>query len=147
MSFYALKDHMDEKAWKDFEGVEPPATHFDGPTQAEIEEAARAAVLKTAAAPSPVRGRAICEEALRTINVERQDQYGNPEDTFKQIGHLWTAYLSRGGHMTMITPPMVADMMCLLKIARENGGRGKRDNAVDLIGYAALGARMRGYDV
>jgi hypothetical protein len=142
MSFYALKDHMDEKAWKDFEGVEPPATHFDGPTQAEIDEAARAAVLKTAAAPSPVRGRCICEEALRTINGERQDQYGAPEDAFKQIAALWEAYLG-----TRITSPMVADMMCLLKIARENGGRGKRDNAVDLIGYAALGARMRGYDV
>jgi hypothetical protein len=36
--------------------------------------------------------------------------------------------------------------MCLLKIARERGGKGKRDNLVDLIGYAALAARMRGYD-
>lgn len=92
------------------------------------------------------RGRAICEEALSTINGERQDQYGNPEDTFGQIAHLWTAYLSGAGHVTMITPPMVADMMCLLKIAREKGGKGKRDNMLDLIGYAALGACMRGYD-
>ena len=87
------------------------------------------------------RGRAICEEAIRTINGERQDAYGNPEDTFKQIAALWEAYLG-----TKVTPPMVADMMCLLKIAREAGGKGKRDNMVDLIGYAALAANMRGYD-
>ena len=87
------------------------------------------------------RGRAICEEALSTINGARQDQYGNPEDTFTQIAALWEAYLG-----TKVTPPMVADMMCLLKIAREKGGQGKKDNMVDLIGYAALGASMRGYD-
>ena len=34
----------------------------------------------------------------------------------------------------------------LLKMAREKGGKGKQDNYVDLIGYAALAARMRGYD-
>ena len=86
------------------------------------------------------RGRAICEDALSIINGVRQDQYCNPEDTFKQIAALWEAYLE-----AKVTPPMVADMMCLLKIAREKGGQGKRDNMVDLIGYAALGAELRGY--
>ena len=87
------------------------------------------------------RGRSIAEEALQTINGERQDQYGNPEDTFKQIAALWEAYLG-----TKVTPVMVADMMQLLKIARERHGRGKRDNLVDNIGYALLSAKMRGYD-
>lgn len=92
------------------------------------------------------RGRVICEDALRTINGERQDQYGNPEDTFRLIAHLWTAYLYSAALPITITPVMVADMMCLLKIAREKGGKGKRDNMVDLIGYAALGAALRGYE-
>jgi hypothetical protein len=93
------------------------------------------------------RGRAICEEALRTINGERQDQYGAPEDTFKKIADLWTAYLFSNDPIDLhITPAMVADMMILLKIAREKGGKGKKDNIVDLVGYAALGANMRGYD-
>ena len=92
------------------------------------------------------RGRAICEKALKIINGERQDQYGNPEDTFVKIAHQLTAYLSGCGDVIHITPPMVADMMILLKMARETGGKGKRDNMVDLIGYAALAARMRGYD-
>lgn len=87
------------------------------------------------------RGRVICEEALRTINGERQDQYGSPEDTFGLIAGLWSEYLGVG-----IDKAEVADMMILLKIAREKGGRGKRDNMVDLVGYAALGAAMRGYD-
>lgn len=92
------------------------------------------------------RGRIICDEALLTINGERQDQYGNPEDTFAQIAALWTAYLCDGQTVAEITSPMVADMMILLKIAREKGGRGKKDNFVDILGYAMLGASMRGYD-
>lgn len=108
----------------------------------EIDKRANLATCDPTAQPTCAeRGRAICEEALRTINGERQDAYGHPEDSFKPIAALWEAYLG-----TKVTPPMVADMMCLLKIARENGGKGKRDNMVDLIGYAALAARMRGYD-
>lgn len=125
---------------------EEPATHMDGPTDKEIAMAKLEAERKKAQHQRETqRGRAITEEAMRTINGERQDQYGNPEDTFGKIAALWTAYLSGAGSVTGITPPMVADMMCLLKIAREKGGRGKRDNMVDLIGYAALGAEMRGY--
>lgn len=92
------------------------------------------------------RGRRIAEEAIRTINGERQIQYGRPEDTFERIAHLWMAYLVDMGNGVAITPAMVADMMCLLKIARERGGKSKKDNYVDLIGYAMLGASMRGYD-
>lgn len=90
----------------------------------------------------PERGRMIAEEAIHTINGERQDQYGNPEDTFQLIADLWSAYLGNPA----IQAEQVADMMVLLKIAREAGGKGKKDNMVDLIGYAMIGARMRGYD-
>lgn len=126
---------------------EEPATHMDGPTDKEIAMAKLEAERKKAQSQRETqRGRVITEEALRTINGERQDAYGAPEDTFKKIADLWTAYLFSNDPIDMrITPPMVADMMCLLKIAREKGGKGKRDNMVDLIGYAALGAEMRGY--
>lgn len=116
-----MKKGMTPEEWNNFEDVDQVTTPKELP---RLE-----------------RGRAICEEALKTINGERQDQYGDPEDTFKKIADLWTAYLG-----IEVTPTMTADMMCLLKIAREFCGKGKRDNAVDLIGYAALGARMRGYD-
>lgn len=93
------------------------------------------------AAKSDQRGRAIAEEAILTINGERQDAYGNPEDNFSQIAQLWSAYL--GAH---ISPLNVAHMMCLLKIARAKSGKGTKDCYVDLLGYAMLGASMRGYD-
>ena len=114
----------------------------------EIEKRAHLATCAPTAQPTCAeRGRAICEEALKTINGERQDAYGHPEDTFKKIADLWSSYLFSGsGRVEWLTPMQVADMMCLLKIAREKGGKGKRDNMVDLIGYAALAARMRGYD-
>jgi hypothetical protein len=86
------------------------------------------------------RGESIAGEALNVINGDRQDAYGNPEDSFKLISDLWGAYLG-----LPIRPAEVADMMQLLKIARERQGKGKRDNAVDNVGYALLAAEMRGY--
>ena len=115
---------------------EPIPTHMDGPSDREIMEA-----IKRAECAKAERGRTICEDALKTINGERLDQYNHPENSFGKIAALWSAYLG-----IEVTPTMTADMMCLLKIAREFCGKGKRDNAVDLIGYAALAARMRGYD-
>lgn len=93
------------------------------------------------AAKMEQRGRAICEEALRTINSERQDQYGAPEMTFHKIAGMWAAYLG-----FPVSGADVANMMVLLKVARENGGKSKKDNYVDMLGYAMLGASMRGYD-
>ena len=115
---------------------EPIPTHMDGPSDREIMEA-----IKRAECAKAERGRAICEEALKTINGERQDQYGNPEDAFFRIACLWSSYLGRE-----VEGSDVANMMILLKMAREKEGKGKKDNYVDLIGYAALAARMRGYD-
>jgi hypothetical protein len=94
---------------------------------------------------SSERGRAIAEEALRIINGERQDRYGNPEDTFRVIGDLWGAYLrALEPSMPPILPEDVANMMTLMKMARIVCGKYCRDNDVDLIGYAMLGADMRG---
>ena len=87
------------------------------------------------------RGRVICEDALKTINSGRLDQYGAPENSFAKIAALWSSYLGRE-----IEGSDVANMMILLKVAREKDGKGKKDNYVDLIGYAAIAARMRGYD-
>lgn len=87
----------------------------------------------------------VLSEAREVINGERQDAYGNPEDSFSEIAKLWTAYLSgRGeGNMT-ICPHDVAMMMALMKVARIKKGYSfgfkgvKRDSYVDLCGYVAL---------
>lgn len=127
---------MSVEDWNNFD-TDPLATHYDGPTVKELAEAAK----RADAASKTERGRAICEEALRVINGERQSQYGDPEDTFFRIACLWSSYLGRE-----VEGSDVANMMVLLKMAREKEGHGKKDNYVDMIGYAALAARMRGYE-
>lgn len=77
-------------------------------------------------------------EALKVINGERQDTYGNPEDCFAAIAVFWSVY--RNEHFSDID---VAVMMALLKVARmKNNGVKHRDNFVDAIGYLALAADM-----
>lgn len=94
----------------------------------------------------PQYRRGLClEEALKVINGERQTMYGSPEDNFQIIANFWTTYLRAKGRImesVFITRDDVAMLMCLLKIAREAGGAGSRDNLVDLAGYAGLYADM-----
>lgn len=80
----------------------------------------------------------VLDDAKRVINGERQDQYGNPENNFARIARFWSAWT---GHH--ISPHDVAVMMCLLKIARMQGGAPTRDSYTDLCGYAALAADLQ----
>ncbi len=73
----------------------------------------------------------------RLINGARQNQYGNPEDSFRLIAAFWSSYLG-----IAVSPRQAAEMMVLFKIARQKTGKGKRDNFVDMCGYAALAADM-----
>ena len=84
-----------------------------------------------------MRGK-ILDEVRDVINGERQDQYGNPEDAFQLIASYWSIYLQLTEPLTAAD---VAQMMCLLKVAREKHQH-KRDNLVDAIGYLALAADM-----
>ncbi len=101
---------------------------------------------QTAAADLHPRGLTLFNDAFTTINGERQDAYGNPEDVFGIIADFWQTYLKGRGMAVMVNELDVAHMMCLLKIAREAGGKGKRDNIVDLLGYAAIAGALSGYD-
>ena len=77
----------------------------------------------------------LLDEAKQTITGERQDQYGAPEDSFGLIARYWTIYLG-----SPVSPRDVAHLMALLKLARAQGQGFKRDNYVDLAGYAAIAA-------
>ena len=77
----------------------------------------------------------LLDEAKRTITGERQDQYGAPEDSFGLIARYWTIYLG-----SPVSPRDVAHLMALLKLARAQGQGFRRDNYVDLAGYAAIAA-------
>lgn len=81
------------------------------------------------------RGR-VLQRAIDVINGERQQQYGNSEDTFGEIAELWNWWLDSDN--APITAADVAMMMCLMKIAREKNGAGKTDNIVDACGYLGL---------
>ncbi|WP_051353749.1 DUF6378 domain-containing protein [Atopobium fossor] len=78
----------------------------------------------------------LLQDAKNVVCGERQNQYGDIEDSFNTIANLWRAYLS-----TDIASDDVANMMILLKIARNKGGV-HRDNWVDIAGYAACGSEI-----
>lgn len=77
------------------------------------------------------------EEARKCVCGEREGQYGSPEDNFKKIGDLWSAY--KGVEFNSVD---VAMMMALLKIARISTGTMTDDSFVDLAGYAACGSEI-----
>lgn len=95
----------------------------------------------------------VLDEAKAIINGARQDQYGNPEDSFETIGDFWSAYIRnkmrmRCGilDMSRVDSKDVALMMALMKIAREMHGAGKEDNMIDAAGYIGLAADMSNYN-
>ena len=89
----------------------------------------------------------ILDAALKCVNGDRDQQYGSPEDSFKQIAEYWTTYLKAATMMhdsedNKIRAKDVAAMLALLKIARIAGGQSKGDNWIDLAGYAACGGEI-----
>lgn len=80
-------------------------------------------------------------DAIKTVTGERQDQYGNPEDSLAVIASYWNAYLhSKGDVDVRISSVDAGMMMILLKVARE-ANKPKRDNLLDIAGYAAITSR------
>ena len=78
------------------------------------------------------------EAAGIAVLIDRETDYGSPEDTFSDIAELWTSYL----HFP-VSAKDVAHMMILLKIARAKNNP-KEDNYVDIAGYAACAAEIGG---
>jgi hypothetical protein len=72
----------------------------------------------------------ILEEAQRITRGDRQDDYGHPFDEHGMIAAHWGLHLG-----ITITAEQVAELMVLMKLVR-NKHRKKRDNAVDMAGYA-----------
>ena len=75
----------------------------------------------------------ILQKVETIICDERQDAYGDPEESFERIAKYWSTYLN-----TPITPLQVSNMMILLKVARTQGQIGKLDNYLDAAGYAVI---------
>lgn len=80
----------------------------------------------------------ILDKAKSIINGERNSTYGEAENSFAVIAQMWTAYLGRN-----LTSADVANMMILMKVARNSSGVYKDDNWIDICGYAALGGEIQ----
>lgn len=84
--------------------------------------------------------------ANKVVTTERGGQHGGAEDSFQMIADLWATYLNNTNHYSelKITPKDVAQMMVLLKIARNVHGQLKEDDFVDQAGYTGLAAALAG---
>jgi len=80
----------------------------------------------------------ILQEADDIIYGDREKTYGHPSKNFDATADLWNGWLAAkyGPDAVMLDCYDVAMMMVLLKVARE-AHLHKRDNLVDLCGYAA----------
>lgn len=98
----------------------------------------------------------VLQDALEVINGERNDQYGEPEDSFSLIAEYWSVYIRNlllkvaSNKKTEINDVIFGDflsgydvsiLMCLLKVARE-AHQTKRDNLVDAAGYIGIAGDM-----
>lgn len=86
----------------------------------------------------------ILDKAKQIINGERQQQYGDAENSFPIIAGFWNTYM-QARRKQDINGKDAALMMCLMKIAREANGAGKEDNLIDACGYLGLAADMSDY--
>jgi hypothetical protein len=78
----------------------------------------------------------ILEEAQEATSGERPDSYGHPKVAFSRTAALWSAYLG-----IEIKSEQIPMMMILLKVGRDLH-KPKRDNLVDIAGYARARERM-----
>lgn len=83
-----------------------------------------------------VRG-GVLDEAKGYITQDRNTDYGTPESNFQTIAEFWSTYLQ-----TEITAVDVAAMMILMKCSRLQTSPTKRDNWVDIAGYAGCGGEV-----
>lgn len=94
-------------------------------------EAAKRAEKESHKVPQSERVK-LLREAETIVTKDRNSSYGNPEDNFKQIAQLWSAYKK-----VQFTSHDVAIMSLLIKVARLHTTPNHRDSAVDIAGYAA----------
>ncbi|MDD7647528.1 MAG: DUF6378 domain-containing protein, partial [Ruminococcus bromii] len=84
----------------------------------------------------------ILKAAERCVCTDRNQQYGEPEDNFRTISMLWSAYLCARGMDQPLSAADVGAMMALFKLGRIATGGDKADNFSDLAGYAACAGEI-----
>ena len=86
----------------------------------------------------------VLDEAKRITASDRQNDYGDPADDFARTARMWTGILAGrlrdGAEVTAMDVPLC---MIAVKLARQ-AHRHKRDNLVDIAGYARTAAMVGG---
>jgi hypothetical protein len=80
--------------------------------------------------------RTILQEAQDVVYGDRQADYGSVTQNFTTIARLWSAVLG-----IKVSPEQVGLCMVQVKVARQMN-KPKRDNLVDICGYAACLEKM-----
>lgn len=88
-------------------------------------------------APPTPAPECILAEAARVTTGDRQAQYGPPDQDFQRIAQMWSALKG-----VPFEAREVALFMVCVKLSRETHQR-KRDNWVDIAGYARCGSLCR----
>lgn len=82
----------------------------------------------------------ILDEAARIVDGPRRADYGTPMENHSRTAALWAAYLG-----VPITPRQVCMLNILQKLSRDAHAP-KRDNLVDVAGYARNAELCTGFD-
>lgn len=88
----------------------------------------------------------ILQEAINITSGDRRRDYDKATPNHERIAGAWNWYLgARPDAAAPISPKDVSIMMLLLKVARE-AHTSKRDNFVDMAGYARCAAQIAGHE-
>ncbi len=81
----------------------------------------------------------LLREAIKITTSDRNREYGDPEDNFRNIAQFWNVHFEARmrGKFVHFTSSDVAIMMILMKCARLATNSTHRDSALDVAGYAA----------
>lgn len=82
----------------------------------------------------------VAVEAIRLVDEDRQELYGDYEENLTRIAKMWGAFLG-----VDLNAMDVALMMVLLKTSRAKAGYAK-DNAVDGVAYFLMHDSIARYD-
>jgi hypothetical protein len=88
----------------------------------------------------------LLREAEKIVTKDRNSVYGAPEDNFRDIAQLWSAYMNGRPPISVNNPFSSMDvvvMNMLIKVARLKKTPDYHDGLVDIAGYAACGADIQ----
>jgi hypothetical protein len=119
-----------------------------GDGQAPLLTVNDVSLLKVTTASPPTqtgtdRRREILERIASCVCRDRQNNYGDAEDNFKNIADYWTLWLRQRGLLAKdkeVDALDVAQMSAFIKVARKVGNLDYLDNWIDGGGYEVCGA-------